>query len=117
MPAVLGGLRVPEEPSARVPAEERGSGRDDVRLLVSWGTEVAHHVFREPTGLHEPQAPHLLMPEAIAGRAAPDRGHAEAPRHLSLWHESATYPSTTRRRALTLGIARATIGEIAGGSV
>ncbi len=48
---MLGGLRVPEELSARVPAEERGAGRDDVRLLVSRGTEVAHHAFRELAGL------------------------------------------------------------------
>ncbi|MEV8307493.1 S-adenosylmethionine:tRNA ribosyltransferase-isomerase [Streptomyces flavidovirens] len=47
----VGALRVPEELSARVPAEERGSGRDDVRLLVSQGTEVSHHVFRELAGL------------------------------------------------------------------
>ncbi|MDN3256551.1 S-adenosylmethionine:tRNA ribosyltransferase-isomerase [Streptomyces mutabilis] len=42
-------VRVPEELSARVPAEQRGPGleRDDVRLLVSRGTEVSHHGFRE----------------------------------------------------------------------
>ncbi|MFI1026426.1 S-adenosylmethionine:tRNA ribosyltransferase-isomerase [Streptomyces sp. NPDC020951] len=41
--------RVPQELSARVPAEQRGPGRDrdDVRLLVSRGTDVAHHAFRE----------------------------------------------------------------------
>ncbi|MFF1444269.1 S-adenosylmethionine:tRNA ribosyltransferase-isomerase [Streptomyces sp. NPDC058295] len=41
--------KVPEELSARVPAEQRGPGRDrgDVRLLVSRGTEVTHHAFRE----------------------------------------------------------------------
>ncbi|MDR6981238.1 S-adenosylmethionine:tRNA ribosyltransferase-isomerase [Streptomyces sp. 3330] len=41
--------RVPEELSARVPAEQRGPGRgrDDVRLLVSRGTRATHHVFRE----------------------------------------------------------------------
>ncbi|MEU2284338.1 S-adenosylmethionine:tRNA ribosyltransferase-isomerase [Streptomyces sp. NPDC013178] len=41
--------KVPEELSARVPAEQRGPGRDrdDVRLLVSRGTAVTHHVFRE----------------------------------------------------------------------
>ncbi|GAA3369674.1 S-adenosylmethionine:tRNA ribosyltransferase-isomerase [Streptomyces sannanensis] len=38
---------MPEELSARVPAEQRGTGRDDVRLLVSRGTEVSHHAFRE----------------------------------------------------------------------
>ncbi|MEV8336618.1 hypothetical protein [Streptomyces niveus] len=35
---VLEGLRVPDALSARVPAEQRGAGRDDVRLLVSRGT-------------------------------------------------------------------------------
>ncbi|MFG2130032.1 S-adenosylmethionine:tRNA ribosyltransferase-isomerase [Streptomyces sp. NPDC048751] len=40
---------VPEGLSARVPAEQRGPGldRDAVRLLVSRGTEVSHHVFGE----------------------------------------------------------------------
>ena len=45
--AGLEGLRVPRELSARAPAEQRGSGRDDVRLLVSRGAEVSHHAFRE----------------------------------------------------------------------
>ncbi|UJA07331.1 S-adenosylmethionine:tRNA ribosyltransferase-isomerase [Streptomyces collinus] len=42
-------VRVPEELSARVPAEQRGPGldRDSVRLLVSRGTEVTHHAFAE----------------------------------------------------------------------
>ncbi|WND38346.1 S-adenosylmethionine:tRNA ribosyltransferase-isomerase [Streptomyces sp. BB1-1-1] len=46
-------LRVPEELSARLPAEQRGPGldRDGVRLLVSRGTEVSHHGFRELPGL------------------------------------------------------------------
>ncbi|MFD7392474.1 S-adenosylmethionine:tRNA ribosyltransferase-isomerase [Streptomyces sp. NPDC059852] len=46
-------VRVPPELSARVPAEQRGPGldRDAVRLLVSRGTEVSHHVFRELPGL------------------------------------------------------------------
>ncbi|NWF26450.1 S-adenosylmethionine:tRNA ribosyltransferase-isomerase [Streptomyces sp. PKU-EA00015] len=48
--AVLEALRVPEELSARVPAEERGAGRDDVRLLVSRGTRVSHHAFRDLPG-------------------------------------------------------------------
>ncbi|WSZ04913.1 S-adenosylmethionine:tRNA ribosyltransferase-isomerase [Streptomyces sp. NBC_00872] len=47
MPRALRALRVPEELSARVPAEQRGSGRDDVRLLVSRGTDVTHHTFPE----------------------------------------------------------------------
>ncbi|MFF2994288.1 S-adenosylmethionine:tRNA ribosyltransferase-isomerase [Streptomyces sp. NPDC057950] len=42
-------VRVPEELSARVPAEQRGPGRDrdSVRLLVSRGGEVSHHTFAE----------------------------------------------------------------------
>ncbi|MGW1609711.1 S-adenosylmethionine:tRNA ribosyltransferase-isomerase [Streptomyces sp. NPDC002285] len=41
--------RVPEELSARIPAEQRGPGldRDAVRLLVSRGTDVTHHAFSE----------------------------------------------------------------------
>ncbi|MGW4869393.1 S-adenosylmethionine:tRNA ribosyltransferase-isomerase [Streptomyces chartreusis] len=40
--------KVPEELSARVPAEQRGPGlgRDAVRLLVSRGSAVSHHAFR-----------------------------------------------------------------------
>ncbi|MDW4905963.1 S-adenosylmethionine:tRNA ribosyltransferase-isomerase [Streptomyces sp. ADMS] len=39
------------------------------------------------TGLHEPEASHLLMLEAVAGRAAVDRGYGEALRLRYLWHE------------------------------
>ncbi|MEU9377767.1 S-adenosylmethionine:tRNA ribosyltransferase-isomerase [Streptomyces sp. NPDC048255] len=39
------------------------------------------------TGLHEPGASHLLMLEAVAGRAAVRRGYAEAVARLCLWHE------------------------------
>ncbi|WP_432106186.1 S-adenosylmethionine:tRNA ribosyltransferase-isomerase [Streptomyces sp. bgisy091] len=46
----LEALRVPPELSARVPAEQRGAGRDDVRLLVSRGTEVSHRRFRDLPG-------------------------------------------------------------------
>ncbi|MFI9650259.1 S-adenosylmethionine:tRNA ribosyltransferase-isomerase [Streptomyces sp. NPDC052040] len=49
----VSGLRVPGELAARVPVEQRGPGldRDSVRLLVSRGSEVAHHTFRELPGL------------------------------------------------------------------
>ncbi|MEV8563990.1 S-adenosylmethionine:tRNA ribosyltransferase-isomerase [Streptomyces sp. NPDC051322] len=40
-------LRVPDELLASVPAEERGAGRDDVRLMVSRGSAVSHHSFRQ----------------------------------------------------------------------
>ncbi|MEU6709439.1 S-adenosylmethionine:tRNA ribosyltransferase-isomerase [Streptomyces wuyuanensis] len=49
--SVLEALRVPDGLSARVPAEERGAGRDDVRLMVSRGTAVTHHAFRGLPGL------------------------------------------------------------------
>jgi S-adenosylmethionine:tRNA ribosyltransferase-isomerase len=39
------------------------------------------------TGLHEPEASHLLMLEAIAGRAAIGLGYGEALRGRYLWHE------------------------------
>ncbi|MCX4694099.1 S-adenosylmethionine:tRNA ribosyltransferase-isomerase [Streptomyces sp. NBC_01408] len=39
------------------------------------------------TGLHEPEASHLLMLEAVAGRAAVRRGYAEAVARHCLWHE------------------------------
>lgn len=39
------------------------------------------------TGLHEPEASHLLMLEAIAGRAVLRRGYAEALERRYLWHE------------------------------
>jgi S-adenosylmethionine:tRNA ribosyltransferase-isomerase len=39
------------------------------------------------TGLHEPQASHLLMLAAIAGREALARAYAEALHHRYLWHE------------------------------
>lgn len=39
------------------------------------------------TGLHEPEASHLLMLEAVAGRETLRRGYAEALAHRYLWHE------------------------------
>lgn len=39
------------------------------------------------TGLHEPEASHLLMLEAVAGRETLRRGYAQALDHRYLWHE------------------------------
>ncbi|MFE0582876.1 S-adenosylmethionine:tRNA ribosyltransferase-isomerase [Streptomyces sp. NPDC058874] len=39
------------------------------------------------TGLHEPEASHLLMLEAVAGRAAVRLGYAQALARRCLWHE------------------------------
>lgn len=74
----LEGLRVPDALSARVPAEQRGSGRDDIRLLVSRGTEVSHHVFGELAG--QLRAGDVLvvntsrtLPAAVDGRLGGER--------------------------------------------
>ncbi len=60
---------------------------------VGW-TEVVvtpergvHAVDGLLTGWHEPEATHLLMLEAIAGRPALERAYAEAHRAGYLWHE------------------------------
>ncbi|MDX3312671.1 S-adenosylmethionine:tRNA ribosyltransferase-isomerase [Streptomyces sp. NPDC054884] len=83
---VRGWGRVPAELSARVPAEQRGPGRgrDDVRLLVSRGTEVTHHAFRELPGVL--RAGDLLvvntsrtLAAAVDGRI----GHTRVVVHLS----------------------------------
>ncbi|MFI6081944.1 S-adenosylmethionine:tRNA ribosyltransferase-isomerase [Streptomyces sp. NPDC051217] len=77
-PKGLEGLRVPDALSARVPAEQRGSGRDDVRLLVSRGTVVSHHVFGELPG--QLRAGDVLvvntsrtLPAAVDGRLGAER--------------------------------------------
>ncbi|MEU3978334.1 S-adenosylmethionine:tRNA ribosyltransferase-isomerase [Streptomyces bacillaris] len=74
----LEALRVPPELSARVPAEQRGSGRDDVRLLVTRGTDVSHHAFRELPG--QVRAGDVLvvntsatLPAAVNGRVGGER--------------------------------------------
>ncbi|WP_146065268.1 S-adenosylmethionine:tRNA ribosyltransferase-isomerase, partial [Streptomyces sp. B226SN101] len=71
-------LRVPDGLSARVPAEQRGAGRDDVRLLVSRGRAVSHRAFRELPG--ELRAGDVLvvntsmtLPAAVNGRVGGER--------------------------------------------
>ncbi|WP_406154126.1 S-adenosylmethionine:tRNA ribosyltransferase-isomerase [Streptomyces anulatus] len=70
--------RVPAALPARVPAEQRGSGRDDVRLLVSRGCAVSHHAFRELPG--QLRAGDVLvvntsmtLPAAVNGRVGGER--------------------------------------------
>jgi S-adenosylmethionine:tRNA ribosyltransferase-isomerase len=60
------------------------SGWTDVVVTPGSGVRAVDGLL---TGLHEPQASHLLMLEAIAGRAALSRGYREAVRHRYLWHE------------------------------
>ncbi|MFJ4470244.1 S-adenosylmethionine:tRNA ribosyltransferase-isomerase [Streptomyces sp. NPDC089424] len=63
------------------------------------------------TGLHEPEASHLLMLEAVAGGAAIDRGYEEALRRRYLWHEFGDVHLLLPQEAVTVGIAPATPGE------
>ncbi|QEU95284.1 S-adenosylmethionine:tRNA ribosyltransferase-isomerase [Streptomyces kanamyceticus] len=60
------------------------AGRTDLLVTPERGVRVVDGLL---TGLHEPEASHLLMLEAVAGRAAVDRGYAEAVCRLYLWHE------------------------------
>ncbi|GAA5000795.1 S-adenosylmethionine:tRNA ribosyltransferase-isomerase [Streptomyces hyderabadensis] len=77
-----------------VRAVESAAGPDGVvRARAGWtglvvtperGVRVVQGLL---TGLHEPEASHLLMLEAVAGRAAIDRGYEAAVRGRYLWHE------------------------------
>ncbi|MFF3755198.1 S-adenosylmethionine:tRNA ribosyltransferase-isomerase [Streptomyces sp. NPDC002018] len=106
-----GAPRVPEELSARVPAEQRGSGRDDVRLLVSRGTEVTHHTFRElPRLLRAGDVlvvnTSVTLPAAVNGRL----GGARVVVHFSTRGDDG-------RWAVELRTPRAAAGAGAGGRV
>ncbi|WP_261717989.1 S-adenosylmethionine:tRNA ribosyltransferase-isomerase [Streptomyces sp. FZ201] len=79
-------VRVPEELSARVPVEQRAPGlaRDSVRLLVSRGTRVAHHAFRDLPALLRP-GDLLVVNTSPTLPAAVDAtiGHARVVVHFS----------------------------------
>ncbi|MGW7578819.1 S-adenosylmethionine:tRNA ribosyltransferase-isomerase [Streptomyces sp. NPDC054765] len=78
-------LQVPEELSARIPAEQRGPGldRDAVRLMVSRGAaEAGHHVFGELPDLLAAGDVLVVntsptLPAAVDGRAGDGRGRGE----------------------------------------
>ncbi|MGW3360864.1 S-adenosylmethionine:tRNA ribosyltransferase-isomerase [Streptomyces bungoensis] len=77
---------VPQELSARVPAEQRGPGldRDAVRLLVSRGTEVAHHAFGELPRLLRAGDLLVVNTSATLAAAVDGRiGHARVVVHFS----------------------------------
>ncbi|MEV5018593.1 S-adenosylmethionine:tRNA ribosyltransferase-isomerase [Streptomyces sp. NPDC053780] len=117
-------LKVPEELSARVPAEQRGPGldRDGVRLLVSRGTEVSHHVFGELPGLL--RAGDLLVVNTsptLAAAVDGSVGHARVVVHFSTrgddgrWAVELREPDgrgTTRARAC---VAKGTVVRLPGG--
>ncbi|GGX75790.1 S-adenosylmethionine:tRNA ribosyltransferase-isomerase [Streptomyces fructofermentans] len=79
-------VRVPEELSARVPAEQRGPGlgRDAVRLLVSRGTRVSHHAFADLPGLLRAGDLLVVNTSATLAAAVDGRvGHARVVVHFS----------------------------------
>ncbi|WP_432197927.1 S-adenosylmethionine:tRNA ribosyltransferase-isomerase [Streptomyces sp. bgisy027] len=79
-------VRVPGELSARVPAEQRGPGlgRDAVRLLVSRGTAVSHHTFRElPRLLRAGDLLVVNTSETLAAAVDGWVGHARVVVHFS----------------------------------
>ncbi|MFI5859386.1 S-adenosylmethionine:tRNA ribosyltransferase-isomerase [Streptomyces parvulus] len=117
-------VRVPEELSARVPAEQRGPGldRDGVRLLVSRGTEVSHHVFGELPGLL--RAGDLLVVNTsptLAAAVDGSVGHTRVVAHFSTrgddgrWAVEVREPDgrgTTRARAC---VDKGTVVRLPGG--
>ncbi|MFF7165544.1 S-adenosylmethionine:tRNA ribosyltransferase-isomerase [Streptomyces sp. NPDC008086] len=89
-----GGGRVVAVGTTAVRAVESAVGADGVvRARAGWTDLVVtpergvRAVDGLLTGLHEPEASHLLMLEAVAGRAAIDRGYEAALHGLYLWHE------------------------------
>ncbi|MFF1446553.1 S-adenosylmethionine:tRNA ribosyltransferase-isomerase [Streptomyces sp. NPDC058274] len=103
--------KVPQELSARVPAEQRGPGleRDAVRLLVSHGTRVSHHDFVELPG--QLRAGDLLVVNTsptLAAAVDGHLGHARVVVHFSTWGDDGRWAvelrdpdgrGTTRARA------------------
>ncbi|MGW4566938.1 S-adenosylmethionine:tRNA ribosyltransferase-isomerase [Streptomyces sp. NPDC004561] len=65
-------------------AVRAAGGWTDLVVTPERGVRVVDGLL---TGLHEPEASHLLMLEAVAGRAAVDRAYEEALRGRYLWHE------------------------------
>ncbi|MEU0786414.1 S-adenosylmethionine:tRNA ribosyltransferase-isomerase [Streptomyces sp. NPDC006173] len=92
--ARAGGGRIVAVGTTAVRAVESATGPDGlVRAARGWtdlvvtperGVRVVDGLL---TGLHEPEASHLLMLEAVAGRAAVDRSYEAALAGLYLWHE------------------------------
>ncbi|MGV9428328.1 S-adenosylmethionine:tRNA ribosyltransferase-isomerase [Streptomyces sp. NPDC003656] len=92
--ARAGGGRVIAVGTTAVRAVESAAGSDGVVRAAGGWTDLVVTPERGVravdgllTGLHEPEASHLLMLRAVAGRAAVDRAYAEAVRERYLWHE------------------------------
>ncbi|MFD6131768.1 S-adenosylmethionine:tRNA ribosyltransferase-isomerase [Streptomyces diastaticus] len=99
-----GGGRVIAVGTTAVRALESAAGPDGrVRAASGWtGLVVTPErgvrcVDGLLTGLHEPEASHLLMLEAVAGAAAVERGYEAAVGAGLLWHEFGDVHLLTRR--------------------
>ncbi|MEV5728624.1 MULTISPECIES: S-adenosylmethionine:tRNA ribosyltransferase-isomerase [Streptomyces] len=84
------------------------AGWTDLVVTPEHGVRVVDGLL---TGLHEPEASHLLMLRAVAGRAAVERGYEEAVRGRYLWHEFGDVHLVLPEAALTQSVATATTGE------
>jgi S-adenosylmethionine:tRNA ribosyltransferase-isomerase len=78
---VVRALETVAEPSGSVAA---GAGWTDHVVGPSHPVRVVDGVI---SGLHEPEASHLLLLEQVAGRGLVQRAYDEAVRHRYLWHE------------------------------
>lgn len=92
--ARAGGGRILAVGTTAVRALESATGPDGVVRAASGWTDLVVTPERGVravdgllTGLHEPEASHLLMLGAIAGREALGRAYGEALERRYLWHE------------------------------
>ncbi|MFJ8633129.1 S-adenosylmethionine:tRNA ribosyltransferase-isomerase [Streptomyces sp. NPDC093568] len=112
-------VRVPEELSARIPAEQRGPGlgRDSVRLLVSRGTEVSHHTFVElPRLLRAGDLLVVNTSETLAAAVDGRIGHARVVVHFSTRGDDGRW-AVELRDPDGRGTTRARAGVLAGSEV
>jgi hypothetical protein len=72
------------EPDARDGRARPGHGWTGLVITPARGVEVVDGLL---TGWHEPEASHLHLLEAVAGRPALERGYAAARERGHLWHE------------------------------
>jgi S-adenosylmethionine:tRNA ribosyltransferase-isomerase len=72
------------ETDARDGRARPGAGWTDLVVTPERGAEVVDGLL---TGWHEPEASHLLLLEAVAGRPALERAYAAARELGHLWHE------------------------------
>ncbi|MEE1765788.1 S-adenosylmethionine:tRNA ribosyltransferase-isomerase [Streptomyces sp. SP18BB07] len=122
--ARAGGGRVVAVGTTAVRAVESATGSDGVvRAREGWtdlvvtperGVRVVDGLL---TGLHEPEASHLLMLEAVAGRAAIEGAYEAAIGGRYLWHEFGDVHLILPERRLTQSIAGATDSEQTVGAV